>query len=97
MKRYLIEREIPGAEKLTAEDLRGIATRSCNVLRTMGPEIQWIQSYVTENRITCVYLAANEDIVRQHASRGGFPANRVAEVVAMMDPTTEDAGQRSQI
>lgn len=97
MKRYLIEREIPGAEKLTAEDLRGIATRSCNVLRTMGPEIQWIQSYVTENRITCVYLAANEDIVRQHASRGGFPANRVAEVVAMMDPTTEAAGQRSQI
>ena len=97
MKRYLIEREIPGAEKLTAEDLRGIATRSCNVLRTMGSEIQWIQSYVTENRITCVYLAANEDIVRQHASRGGFPANRVAEVVAMMDPTTEDAGQRSQI
>lgn len=97
MKRYLIEREIPGAEKLTAEDLRGIATRSCNVLRTMGPDIQWIQSYVTENRITCVYLAANEDIVRQHASRGGFPANRVVEVVAMMDPTTEDAGQRSQV
>jgi hypothetical protein len=97
MKRYLIEREIPGAEQLTAEDLRGIATRSCNVLRTMGPEIQWIQSYVTENRITCVYLAANEEIVRQHASRGGFPANRVAEVVAMMDPTTEDAGQRSQV
>ena len=97
MKRYLIEREIPGAEQLTTEDLRGIATRSCNVLRTMGPEIQWIQSYVTENRITCVYLAANEEIVRQHASRGGFPANRVAEVVAMMDPTTEDAGQRSQV
>jgi hypothetical protein len=97
MKRYLIEREIPGAEQLTAEDLRGIATRSCTVLRTMGPEIQWIQSYVTENRITCVYLAANEEIVRQHASRGGFPANRVAEVVAIIDPTTEDAGQRSQV
>lgn len=90
MKRYLIERVIPGAEHLSAEDLRGIATRSCNVLRTMGPDIQWVQSYVSQDRITCVYLAANEEIVLQHASRGGFPADRVAEVVAMMDPTTGD-------
>jgi hypothetical protein len=89
MKRYLIEREIPGAEKLTAAELQGIASRSCNVLRTLGPDIQWIESYVSENRITCVYLAMNEDIVRQHASRGGFPANRVAEIVATIDPTTE--------
>jgi hypothetical protein len=89
MKRYLIEREIPGAEKLTAAELQGIASRSCNVLRTLGPDIQWIESYVSENRITCVYLAMNEDIVRQHASRGGFPANRVAEIVATIDPTKE--------
>jgi hypothetical protein len=89
MKRYLIEREIPGAEKLSAEELRGIAARSNNVLRTLGPEIQWIQSFVSKDRITCVYLAANEEIVRQHASRGGFPANRVAEVAAIIDPTTE--------
>ena len=91
MKRYLIEREIAGAEKLTPEELRGIAGRSNNVLRTLGPEIQWIQSLVSKDRITCVYLAANEEIVRQHASRGGFPANRVAEVVAIIDPTTEEA------
>jgi hypothetical protein len=89
MKRYLIEREIPGAEKLTQEELQGIATRSCNVLRTLGPQIQWIQSYVSENKITCVYLADNEQLVREHASRGGFPANRVAEVVNIIDPTRE--------
>jgi hypothetical protein len=88
MKRYLIEREIPGAEKLSSEELAGIATRSNNVLRTLGPDIQWIQSFVSHNRITCMYLAANEEIVRQHASRGGFPANRIAEVVATIDPTT---------
>lgn len=92
MKRYLIEREVPGAEKLTREELEGIATRSCSVLRTLGPQIQWIQSFVSENRITCVYLAENEQIVREHASRGGFPANRVAEVVTIIDPTTEHAG-----
>jgi hypothetical protein len=89
MKRFLIEREIPGAEKLTPEELQGIATRSNNVLRTLGSDIQWIQSFVSENKITCVYLATNEQIVREHASRGGFPANRVAEVVNIIDPTTE--------
>jgi len=95
MKRYLIERDIPGAENLTAAELQGIATRSCRVLRTLGPKIQWIQSYVSENRITCVYLAENEEIVREHASRGGFPANRVAEVVNIIDPTTESVGTAS--
>jgi hypothetical protein len=89
MKRFLIERDIPGAEKLTSEEIQGIATRSCNVLRTLGPQIQWIQSFVSENKITCVYLAENEQIVREHASRGGFPANRVAEVVNIIDPTSE--------
>lgn len=91
MKRFLIEREIPGAERLSPAELQGIAQRSCNVLRTLGPDIQWIQSFVSENRITCVYLAKDAEIVRQHAARGGFPANRVAEVVAIIDPTTEDS------
>jgi hypothetical protein len=91
MKRFLIEREIPGAEGLSPAELQGIAQRSCNVLRTLGPDIQWIQSFVSENRITCVYLAKDAEIVRQHAARGGFPANRVAEVVAIIDPTTEDS------
>jgi hypothetical protein len=85
----LIEREIPGAEKLSREELTGIATRSCNVLRGLGPQIQWIQSFVTENKITCVYLADSEQLVREHASRGGFPATRVAEVVSTIDPTME--------
>ncbi len=89
MKRFLIEREIPDAEKLTQEDLQGVATRSCNVLRTLGTEIQWIQSYVSNGRITCVYLADNENLIREHAARGGFPANRIAEVVAIIDPTME--------
>jgi len=96
MKRYLIEREVPGAEQLTEAELQGIATRSCGVLRTLGPKIQWIQSYVSENRITCVYLAENEEIVREHASRGGFPANRVAEVVTIIDPTTENVAAVSR-
>ena len=97
MPRFVIERSLPGAGKLPPAELHAISQKSCGVLQAMGPKIQWIQSYVTENRITCVYLAANEEIVRQHASRGGFPANRVAEVVAIIDPTTEDAGQRSQV
>ncbi|HXE79921.1 MAG TPA: DUF4242 domain-containing protein [Vicinamibacterales bacterium] len=92
LKRYIIEREIPGAHNLTPAELQGIAERSNNVLRTLGPQIQWIQSYVSENKITCVYLAENEQLLREHASRGGFPATRVAEIVNVIDPTT--ANQR---
>jgi hypothetical protein len=97
MPTYLIERNIPGAGKLTAEDLRGIATRSNAVLAEMGPQIQWIQSFVTDDAITCVYVAANEDLLRQHAARGPFPITRVAEVRAVIDPSTArvpvDAGR----
>ena len=91
MPKYLIERHIPDAGKLTADDLRGIATRSNAVLAQMGPQIQWIQSFVTDNAITCVYLADNEALLREHASRGNFPITRVQEVRAVIDPTTANA------
>jgi Protein of unknown function (DUF4242) len=91
MPKYLIERHIPDAGKLTADDLRGIATRSNAVLAQMGPQIQWIQSFVTDNAITCVYLADNEELLREHASRGKFPITRVEEVRAVIDPTTANA------
>ena len=88
MKKYVIEREIPGIGNSSAADLQGIAQRSNAVLRTMGTDIQWIQSFVTGDKIYCVYLAENEDIIRQHANRGGFPANRISEVKNIIDPTT---------
>lgn len=91
MPRYLIERHIPGAGKLTPEELRGIATRSNAVLATLGPDIQWIHSYVTADAITCVYRAANEQIVREHGSRGPFPVTRIAEIRSIIDPSTADA------
>ena len=88
--RYLIYREIPEAGGLTAEDLQGISTRSREVLRGMGPEIQWVQSYVTPDGITCVYIAPNEEMIRTHASRGGFPATRISEIRAVIDSTSAD-------
>jgi hypothetical protein len=91
MPRYLIERELPGAGGLSSEDLRGISRTSCGVLREMGPQIQWIQSFVTDDRITCVYIAPDEESVREHARRGGFPANRVLRVHEVIDPTTAEA------
>ena len=91
MKKYVIEREIPGIGNSSPADFKGISERSNNVLRTMGPDIQWIQSYVTGNKIYCVYLAANDEIIREHANRGGFPANSIAEVKTIMDPTTADS------
>lgn len=92
MPRYLIERELPGAGSLTAEDLRGVAQKSCGVLREL-PDVQWVQSYVTGDKITCIYLAPDEESVREHARRGGFPANQVLEVRAVIDPTTAGAGR----
>jgi hypothetical protein len=93
MPRFLIERELPGAGKLSPEDLRGISEKSCGVLRELGPQIQWVQSFVSDDRITCVYIAPDEETVREHAKRGGFPANRVIRVHTMIDPTTaEPAG-----
>lgn len=90
MPKYVIEREIPGAGMLTADQLKGISQTSCGVLTTMGPQIQWIQSYVTGDKIYCVYIAPNENMVREHASLGGFPANSVSEVATIIDPTTAE-------
>ena len=90
MPKYVIEREIPGAGNFTAGDLKGIAQKSCGVLDTLGTSIQWIQSYVTADKIYCVYRAANEELVQQHAEGGGFPANVVAEVHAMIEPVSSE-------
>jgi hypothetical protein len=91
MPKYVIEREIAGAGKLSPEQLQGISEKSCGVLRDLGPQIQWVQSYVTDDKIYCVYIAPNEKMVREHAQRGGFPANRVSEVRSVIDPTTAEA------
>jgi hypothetical protein len=90
MPKFVIEREIPGAGKLTPEQLQGVSQTSCGVLRAMGPQIQWVQSYVTDDKIYCVYIAPDEVAVREHATRGGFPANRISQVRAMIDPTTSE-------
>jgi hypothetical protein len=90
MPKYVIERDIPGAGNLSPDELRGISQTSCSVLGNMGPQIQWVQSYVTGDRIYCVYIAPNEEMVREHASQGGFPANRVSEVNSIIDPTTAE-------
>jgi predicted Rdx family selenoprotein len=91
MPKYLIERNIPGAGQLTAEQLQGISQTSCGVLQKLGPEIQWVQSYVTGDKVTCVYIAPNEEIVREHARQGGFPADQVLEIRSIIDPTTAEA------
>ncbi len=90
MPKYVIERELPGAGKLTAEELRGLSAKSCSVLRKLGPEIQWVESYVTDDKIYCVYIAPNEAMVREHAKQGGFPVNRVSQVREVIDPTTAE-------
>ena len=88
MPKFVIQRDIPGAGSLTAQELQGVAKQSCNVLQAMGPEIQWVQSYVTADRIYCVYNASSKDLIDRHAREGGFPANMVSEVVTIIDPTT---------
>ena len=90
MPKYVIEREIPGAGKLTGADLQGISAKSCSVLRELGTSIQWVESYVTDDKIYCVYIAPNEALVREHARQGGFPANKVSEVKTMINPTTAE-------
>lgn len=90
MPKYVIERDIPGAGDLSAEQLKGISKISCDVLRNMGPEIQWIHSYVTGDKIYCVYIAPNEGMIREHATKGGFPANSVSEVSTIIDPVTSE-------
>lgn len=91
MPKYVIEREIPGVGGLSREQLHAISQKSCGVLSQLGPQIQWVESFVTGDKIYCVYIAPSEDLVREHATQGGFPANRVSEVVTMIDPTTAEA------
>jgi len=93
MPKYIIEREIPNAGALSAAELKAISQKSCGVLQQLGPSIQWVQSYVTEDKITCVYIAPNADIIREHARLGGFPADRVLEIATIIDPTTAESNE----
>jgi len=90
MPKYVIEREIPGAGKLTPKELQAISQKSCGVLREMGHQIQWVHSYVTDDKIYCVYVAHNEEAIRKHAQQGGFPASRISRVRSMIEPTTAE-------
>lgn len=90
MPKYVIERSIPGAGDISAQDMQAISQKSCGVLKELGPQIQWVQSYVTEDKIYCVYIAPNKEMVLEHAKRGGFPADSVSEVKRMIDPTTAE-------
>lgn len=90
MPKYVIEREIPGAGNIGSEDMQAISRKSCAVLSELGPQIQWVESFVTQDKIYCIYIAPNEEMVLEHAKRGGFPANSVAEVKRMIDPTTAE-------
>jgi hypothetical protein len=91
MPKYVIEREIPDAGKLSREQLQTISQKSCAVLNHLGPQIQWVESYVIDDRIYCVYIAPSEELIREHARQGGFPANRISEVRAIIDPTTGES------
>ena len=91
MPKYVIEREVPGAGKLSAAQVKAMSQKSCGVLRQLGSEIQWLHSYVTDDKIYCVYIAPNKEMVLEHASRGGFPANSVSEVKLVIDPTSAEA------
>ena len=90
MPKYVIERELPGAGKLSKEQLQAISQKSCSVLNNLGPQIQWVTSYVTDDKIYCVYIAPNAEMVREHAKLGGFPANKVSQVRTVIDPTTSE-------
>lgn len=90
MPKFVIEREIPGAGKLSSQELHAISQKSCGVLSQLGPQIQWLQSFVTGDKVYCVYIAPDEKMVRKHAELGGFPANRVSRVTAVIDPTTAE-------
>jgi hypothetical protein len=91
MPKYVIEREIAGAGNLSPQELQAVSQKSCSVLQNLGPQIQWVHSYVTGDKIYCVYIAPNEEMIREHASQGGFPANRVSEIKTTIDPTTAEA------
>ena len=95
MPKFVIEREIPGAGDLSTQELKGISQKSCEVLQNMGPQIQWVESYVTGDKVYCVYIAPNEEMIREHAQQGGFPANRISEIKSVIDPTTAEAKAQS--
>jgi Protein of unknown function (DUF4242) len=90
MPKYVIEREIPGVGDLKPDELQAISQKSCGVLKNLGPAVQWLHSYVTQDKIYCVYIAPNEQMVREHASQGGFPANKISEIKTVIDPTTAE-------
>ncbi|HEX7999866.1 MAG TPA: DUF4242 domain-containing protein [Pyrinomonadaceae bacterium] len=90
MPKFLIEREIPGAGNLSTDELQAISQKSCGVLSSMGPQIQWVESYVTDDKVYCVYIAPDAEMVREHAQQGGFPANRISEIKSVIDPTTAE-------
>jgi hypothetical protein len=95
MPKYVIERELPGAGNLSPQELQGVSQKSCTVLQNLGPQIQWVESYVTADKIYCVYIAPSEDMIRAHAQQGGFPANRISEIKSVIDPTTAETKQQS--
>jgi hypothetical protein len=90
MPKYVVERDIPGAGKLTRDELHAVSQKSCGVLRDLGPQVQWLESFVTPDKIYCIYIAPDENAIREHARQGGFPANRISEVKTMIDPTTSE-------
>jgi Protein of unknown function (DUF4242) len=90
MPKYVVEREIPAAGKLTPDELQSISQKSCSVLHKMGPQIQWVQSYVTDDKVYCIYIAPSEEAIREHAAQGGFPANRISAVRSVIDPSTAE-------
>ena len=91
MPKFIIERELPGAGKLSAAELHAVSQKSCGVIRSIGPQIQWLESYVTDDKIYCVYIAPDEATIREHAKQGGFPANRISAIRRMIDPTTAES------
>ena len=97
MPKYVIEREIPGAGNMSPQELQAVSQKSCTVLQNLGPQIQWVESYVTADRIYCVYIAPSEDMIRSHAQQGGFPANRISEIKSVIDPTTAEIKQQSAV
>ena len=95
MPKYVIEREIPGAGNMTQQELQSVSRKSCAELQNLGPQIQWLESFVTADKLYCVYIAPSEDIIRAHAQQGGFPANRISEVKTVIDPTTAEEKQQT--
>ncbi len=91
MPKYVIERDLPGAGKLSGSELQAVSQKSCGVLRNLGPQIQWVHSYVTDDKVYCIYIAPDEKTIREHARQGGFPANRISEIRTMIDPTMAES------